>query len=58
MERLRGLHLQLEPSSGIAGDMTVAALVDAGVPAAVVAGSIAELGIRGLSVRFESRRRP
>jgi len=54
---LRGLHLHLDPVSGIAGDMTVAALVDAGVPEAVVSDAIAAMGVPGLSVRFETRRR-
>ncbi len=54
---LRGLHLHFEPTSGIAGDMAVAALVDLGVPAAVVTGAIAGMGVRGLSVRFARRRR-
>ncbi len=56
MKSLRGLHLQLDPVSGIAGDMTVAALVDAGVPPAVVTDAIASIGLPGLRVRFESRR--
>jgi uncharacterized protein (TIGR00299 family) protein len=57
MKSLRGLHLHLDPVSGIAGDMTVGALVGAGVPAAVVSDAIAGVGVRGLRVRFESRRR-
>jgi uncharacterized protein (TIGR00299 family) protein len=55
--RLRGLHVHFDPSSGIAGDMTVAALVDAGVPAKVVGDAIAEMGVHGLKVGFEKRRR-
>jgi uncharacterized protein (TIGR00299 family) protein len=55
--KLRGLHVHFDPSSGIAGDMAVAALVDAGVPARVVVAAIAEMGVRGLQVGFEKRRR-
>jgi uncharacterized protein (TIGR00299 family) protein len=55
--KLRGLHVHFDPSSGIAGDMAVAALVDAGVPARVVAGAIDEMGVHGLKVGFEKRRR-
>jgi pyridinium-3,5-bisthiocarboxylic acid mononucleotide nickel chelatase len=54
---LRGQHLHFEPTSGIAGDMTVAALVDAGVPARVVTRAIAGMGVAGLRTRFETRRR-
>jgi pyridinium-3,5-bisthiocarboxylic acid mononucleotide nickel chelatase len=58
MSRLqRGLHLHLDPQSGIAGDMTVAALVDAGVPRAVVAEAVRAMGVRGLKVRFSRRKR-
>jgi uncharacterized protein (TIGR00299 family) protein len=53
----RGLHLHFEPTSGIAGDMAVAALVDAGVPAAVVRGAIEAMGVRGLRVAFGRRTR-
>ncbi|HET6147634.1 MAG TPA: nickel pincer cofactor biosynthesis protein LarC [Polyangia bacterium] len=53
---LRGQHLHFEPTSGIAGDMTVAALVDAGVPPAVVTKAIAALGVEGLTTRFETRK--
>jgi pyridinium-3,5-bisthiocarboxylic acid mononucleotide nickel chelatase len=56
-KRLQGLHLHFEPTSGIAGDMVVAALVDLGVPAAVVKGAIDAMGVRGLSVKFGRRRR-
>ena len=54
---LQGLHLHLEPTSGIAGDMVVAALVDAGVPPKVVTGAIGAMGVEGLRATFERRRR-
>jgi uncharacterized protein (DUF111 family) len=54
---LQGLHLHLEPTSGIAGDMAVAALFDAGVPAKVVSGAVAAMGVKGLATRFERRKR-
>jgi uncharacterized protein (TIGR00299 family) protein len=54
---VRGLHLHFEPTSGIAGDMAVAALVDAGVPAAVVKGAVEAMGVRGLRVAFGRRKR-
>jgi pyridinium-3,5-bisthiocarboxylic acid mononucleotide nickel chelatase len=52
-----GLHLHFEPTSGIAGDMAVAALVDAGVPAAVVKRAVEAMGVRGLRVAFGRRKR-
>jgi uncharacterized protein (TIGR00299 family) protein len=54
---LQGLHLHFEPTSGIAGDMTVAALVDAGVPPRVVLEAIDAMGVEGLRASFEKRRR-
>jgi uncharacterized protein (TIGR00299 family) protein len=54
---LRGQHLHFEPTSGIAGDMAVASLVDLGVPAKVVADAVAGMGVRGLRVSFSRRRR-
>jgi pyridinium-3,5-bisthiocarboxylic acid mononucleotide nickel chelatase len=53
----QGLHLHFDPCSGVAGDMTVAALVDAGVPARVVAGAVAGMGLKALKVGFERRKR-
>ena len=57
MKALRGLHLHFEPSSGIAGDMAVAALVDLGVPATVVTTAVKAMGVRGLRVAFGKRKR-
>ena len=54
---LAGLHLHLEPTSGIAGDMAVAALVDLGVPPAVVTAAVSAMGVRGLRVKFGRRQR-
>jgi uncharacterized protein (TIGR00299 family) protein len=53
----KGLHLHFDPQSGIAGDMTVAALVDAGVPREVVTAAVRAMGVRGLKVRFSRRKR-
>ena len=52
-----GMHLHFDPCSGVAGDMTVAALVDAGVPQKVVREAIAALGLKKLKVGFETRKR-
>jgi pyridinium-3,5-bisthiocarboxylic acid mononucleotide nickel chelatase len=57
VKALRGLHLHFEPSSGIAGDMAVAALVDLGVPATVVTSAIKAMGVRGLRAGFGKRKR-
>jgi uncharacterized protein (TIGR00299 family) protein len=53
----QGLHLHFDPCSGVAGDMTVAALVDAGVPEKVVLDAIRAVGLKGLKVGFERRKR-
>jgi uncharacterized protein (TIGR00299 family) protein len=54
---VKGLHLHFDPISGIAGDMTVAALVHAGVPQSVITEAVMAMGVKGLKVSFESRRR-
>jgi uncharacterized protein (TIGR00299 family) protein len=54
---VKGLHLHFDPASGVAGDMTVAALVDAGVPEKVVRDAVLAVGVKGLKVGFERRKR-
>jgi uncharacterized protein (TIGR00299 family) protein len=49
---VRGLHLHLDCVSGIAGDMTLAALIDLGVPVEVIEASLVKVGAGGrLTVR-------
>ena len=52
-----GRHLHLDLYAGIAGDMSVAALVDVGVPENVVLDAVNALDVPGLACRFEPRRR-
>ncbi|NLE88736.1 MAG: nickel pincer cofactor biosynthesis protein LarC, partial [Myxococcales bacterium] len=48
----RGKTLFFDAFSGVAGDMTIAALVDLGVPTAVIEGAVEALGLPGVSLEF------
>ena len=50
-----GKTLFLDAPSGLAGDMIIAALVDLGVPAAVVADAVSKLPITGFHIHFGTR---
>lgn len=47
MNELRGLHLHVDCPSGIAGDMTLAALIDVGVPVEVIEAALVTIGAGG-----------
>ncbi len=51
----RGKTLFLDAPSGLAGDMIIAALVDLGVPAVVVADAVATVPITGFHLHFGTR---
>jgi uncharacterized protein (TIGR00299 family) protein len=53
----RGKIVFFDAPSGLAGDMIIAALVDLGVPSAVVTDAVAKLGLDGFHVHFGSRTR-
>ena len=48
---MQGLHLHLDLPSGIAGDMTLGALIDLGVPEAVVRDAIGKLPVAGWEMK-------
>ena len=52
----QGRLLFLDASSGIAGDMTIAALVDLGVPFSVIERAVAALGLGGYRLQLLSGR--
>jgi len=52
-----GKTLFFDAPSGLAGDMTIAALVDLGAPRAVVEDAVARLGLSGFHVHFATKSR-
>jgi uncharacterized protein (TIGR00299 family) protein len=54
---LRGATLYFDCYAGIAGDMTLAALLDLGVPEAVVRQSLSQLGLPGWELRVYPTRK-
>jgi uncharacterized protein (TIGR00299 family) protein len=50
---IQGLHLHLDCPSGVAGDMMLGALLDLGVPLAIVEATLARLPVRGYRITVE-----
>ena len=50
---MHGLHLHLDLPSGIAGDMTLGALFDLGVPVEVVREALARLPLAGWELQVQ-----
>ncbi len=50
----RGRLLFLDASSGVAGDMTIAALVNLGVPWSVIEGAVSALPLAGIRLELQS----
>jgi uncharacterized protein (TIGR00299 family) protein len=53
----RGKALFFDAPSGLSGDMTIAALVDLGVPEHVIADAVTSLGLSGFHLHFGTRER-
>jgi hypothetical protein len=53
----KGQHLHLDCFAGIAGDMFLAAMIDLGVPEAVIREGLAALDVHGYTLRVERVRR-
>ena len=52
-----GKVLFFDAASGVAGDMTIAALVDLGVPRSVIEAAVGALGLPGVSIELQPVRR-